>query len=185
MNYSAQDIFSTGEQFYAASIVLNKQLLVTEHFHLYIPPLNTNLALSIELYLKCLYIIDKNEYPSRNHNLGDIYSKLNEKTKTCINELYNELVLNDKDLENLESELLEIDAALNQASRSFINWRYNHENKYGSFLTGDILSLVLRYYILMNNSDWEDEKMKEFLQQYQSFVKLRDPSKPMIHQVKN
>lgn len=184
MNYSAKDVFKTGEQFYATSILINRKLFETGHEHLYVAPLNTNLSLAIELYLKCLYIIDKNQKPPNSHKLINIYKDLDEETQMIINELYNDVVSIDEDIIQLKQYssdvAVDLESALKQMSQAFVNWRYTHEGEYKSFIVGDIFSYVLRLLIKYKNPNWVDEELEKFIAEEKDFYKLNGPLKPVI-----
>jgi hypothetical protein len=158
MDYSAKDVYRTATQYYAASSAINEKLIATNNVGIYIAPWITNCALAIELYLKCLYFMDRGRKAPRNHDLNQLYRALGEENRITIKLFYDQFVGLDQTVQNMKSHYPETDLDLNivlpQINKAFVNWRYNHEGNFTSFPTGGPLVQALKARIEMVNPDW-------------------------------
>lgn len=118
-----------------------------------------NLAFSLELYLKCLKIIETGSQPKKIHNLHNLYQSLSPGSKTKIENYYEEFIQSNPLAIAVKSEFkdikLDIDTALSEADKAFIEWRYIYEFRPKGFSTGvgDAVKAVRRY-ILELKPEW-------------------------------
>jgi hypothetical protein len=158
MNYSAENVFRTGEQFFAATNAISEKLSQTNNVQLYLAPYITNMALTIELYLKCLYFMDTGKKPPRSHDLKQMYNALKEESKAWIRAQYDFFVSIDEGIKvmklNVPEMQTELEVVLKDINNAFMNWRYNHEGNLTSFPTGGPLSQALRARIKTLKPEW-------------------------------
>lgn len=89
----------------------------------------TNLAFSIELFLKCLILIETQK-PTTGHDLGVLYSKLSPNTQSKIESEFNKLYLNSAALKTLPDKAMKlhtIQEVLETNSNTFEKYRYFYE----------------------------------------------------------
>lgn len=159
MNYSAKDVYRTATQYYAASIAINEKLSETNNVGIYIAPWITNCALSIELYLKSLYLMDRGKKAPGTHDLAKLFRALNEENRIVIKLFYDQFVGMDQTVQKMKSQFpeteIDLDVVLKQINKAFVSWRYNHEGNFTSFPTGGPLVQALKTRIEMINPDWK------------------------------
>ncbi|MED0688046.1 hypothetical protein [Anoxybacillus ayderensis] len=159
MKYSAKDIYRTGNQFFAASKTLNEKLSETNNVGLYIGPIITNLALAIELYLKCNYVLDRGKRPPNSHDLYNLYTGLNQESRNLINVLYEKFLEIDPAVKVMKEQMPEVDlkieSVLRQMNKAFVNWRYNHEGNFTSVPSPGPLVQALKARIEIENPEWK------------------------------
>ena len=141
-----KSIFNSAESFYrGAKIILEsagKQMFDPNSttFQLPILPCITNMAFSLELYLKCLFAIE-NVNIKRTHKIYDLY-KLSKKTKS-------EIAKNILEYKEFEKNLEEI-------SNAFEEWRYSYEKEKLSIDINKIDKAIIVFHdmIIQIHPDW-------------------------------
>ncbi|ARU60706.1 hypothetical protein CBW65_06110 [Tumebacillus avium] len=159
MKYEAKDIYNTANSFLAASNALNQKLSETNDVGTYIAPIITNAAFSIELYLKCIYLIE-NKKPAPNiHQLDKLYKGLSDESKAVIEVIYNVLIIQSgTDMamkEKVPETNLDLDSVLKGMSSAFINWRYSFEKRFTGFAGSGPLINALKSRIKILEPGWE------------------------------
>ncbi|MGY4796022.1 hypothetical protein ACVNNN_13550 [Lysinibacillus fusiformis] len=158
MNYNAKEIYNTAKSFLAASIALNKKLSETNDISTYIAPIVTNTSFSIELLLKCIYMIEKGQPAPNIHHLDKLYRKLSDESRTIIEMIYDMLVSQSQTTMVLKQKVpemkIDLDSALKEMSSAFINWRYSYEKKLTGFPTAGPIIDALMGRIKILEPDW-------------------------------
>lgn len=99
-------------------------------------PYIVNASLSLELLLKWLLYIEKNEW-IRGHSLISLFEKLSQESKGLVNLKFAELVNKNKSYKNIEKFIkkelsinikLNVASILSKSSLAFENWRYAFED---------------------------------------------------------
>ena len=128
----AQKIFDNAEIFHLAYQLLNKQGIII--------PSVVNGALAIELYLKCLYMLEKQKR-EKIHDLERIFDKLSIETKKTLEENF-ESSINKKEVKESLSEMERISKIksqtnfrtfLEETGKVFVRARYFFEREQFSF----------------------------------------------------
>lgn len=120
-------------------------------------PIVMNCAFSIEVYFKCLYMIQKEEYPPHVHDLQELYDKLTKENQTAIVELYAQGVAKEPQWAHLPFTMV-----LDWAKKAFVEWRYDYERwrhrnpKSRAFANGEILCEAVRERIVQLKPDWKN-----------------------------
>jgi hypothetical protein len=158
MNYTAKDIYNTANNFLAAANVLNEKLSETNDIGTYIAPIITNTAFSIELYLKCIYMIEKGQPAPNIHHLDKLYRKLSKESRDMIEAIYDMLVPQSQTLMVLKQKVPEmktdLDSVLKEMSSAFIKWRYSFEGNITGFPASGPIIDALRSRIKMLKPEW-------------------------------
>ncbi|MHB8076672.1 hypothetical protein [Desulfosporosinus fructosivorans] len=158
MNYTAEAVYRTGNQFFAASTAISEKLSQTNDLQLYLASFVTNMSLTIELYLKSLYILHREKKPPLSHDLKQMYNALNEENKSWIKNQYNHYLNIDEGIKVMKSKVpemeTELEVVLIQIYKAFVKWRYNHEGNLTSFPTSGPLSQALRARIKSLKPEW-------------------------------
>lgn len=154
MNYTAKNIYDSANKFKVASDALSEKLSLTNDVETYIAPFIVNAAFSIELYLKCLYMIENNKPSRYTHNFFDIYKHLSNDSKGFIEAVFNMLLEQDSLFKELQKRIpstdTEFESILREAGNAFARWRYSYEGKLTSFPSSNsiITALILRIKML-------------------------------------
>lgn len=90
-------------------------------------------AFAIELYLKCLFRIERNANPPHGHHLLTFYNMLSAPRRQRIKEIYVELIKNSRHANAVMSHqknphLYDFDRVIQEASNAFITFRYGYED---------------------------------------------------------
>jgi len=159
LNYSAEEIYNTANSFLAASNALNQKLSETNDVGTYIAPIITNTAFSIELYLKCIYMIEHKKPAPNIHQLDKLYQKLSEENRIVIKMIFDMLVPQSKTDMTLKEKIpgteLNLDSVLKDMSSAFINWRYSFEKRLTSFAASGPLIDALKGRIKILEPKWK------------------------------
>lgn len=157
MDYTAKDIYQSANNFLAASNALNEKLTLTNDIGTYIAPIITNTAFSIELYLKCLYLIEKGK-PAKGHFLDKLYRDLTKETREIIEVTYDMLVPQSQTIALLKQKVpnmkTDLESVLKEMSNSFVKWRYSYEGGITGFPASGPLIDAIRLRIKMLKPDW-------------------------------
>ena len=91
-------------------------------------------SFAVELYLKCLYVLDTNKVPPCGHDLLNLFEALNSATKSLIREAFDRSVRDHPILSNLSLfnpeavKTTDFKRALEAARDTFVKRRYLYEN---------------------------------------------------------
>jgi len=158
-------MYMLAEQYYKASEILKEQItdkpwgssaprLLVEFF-------------SIELYLKCLFVLDTNKSPIKGHNIKSLFGKLETHTKNAIRSTFNQTISSNFVLSNIDlfnpdaAKTLDFDRLLTVSKDTFDKRRYLYEELpsgewFYSYLLRDAIRTVtkmdIRLHITNNNS---------------------------------
>jgi hypothetical protein len=158
MNYTAKDIYTTANNFLAASNVISQKLSETNDVGTYIAPFVTVTSFAIELYLKCIYMIETGKPAPNIHDLNQLYRKLGEESKIVIEMVYNMLVQQDPTVNALKEKVPEmktdLDSVLKEISGAFIKWRYSYEKKLTGFPASGPIINALKGRIKILKPEW-------------------------------
>lgn len=157
MNFSAKEIYDQANNFLAASNVLNEKLRETDDIGTYIAPIITNTAFCIELYLKCIYMIEKGQ-PAQGHFLDKLYRKLSKESRDLIEAIYNMLLPKSQTDMFLKQQMPEmktdLDSVLKEMSSAFIKWRYSFEGNITGFPASGPIIDALKGRIKILKPEW-------------------------------
>lgn len=157
MNYTAKEIFITANNFLAASNALNEKLSATNDIGTYIAPIITNTSFCIELYIKCIYMIEKGQ-PVHGHFLDKLYRKLSKESRDTIEAVYDMLLQQsptDIALKHKVPDMkTDLGSVLQDMAKAFIKWRYRHEGGLTGFQASGPIIDALRHRIKMLEPEW-------------------------------
>jgi hypothetical protein len=157
MSYTAKDIYNSANNFLAAANVLNEKLSETNDIGTYIAPIITNTAFTIELYLKCIYMIEKGR-PTQGHYLDKLYGQLSKESRDMIEAIYDMLVSQSPTVMILKQKVpdmrTDLNSVLKEMSRAFIKWRYSYEGNITGFPASGPIIDALRTRIKMLKPEW-------------------------------
>lgn len=147
MNYNSKEIYNTANKFLAASNALNQMLHQTNDVSTYLAPIVTNTSFTIELYLKCIYTIEKNSPAPNIHHLDKLYRKLSKESRDIIEAIYNMLLpKSETDMflkQRLPDMKTDLESVLTGMSSAFVKWRYSYEGNLTDFqATGPIIDAL-------------------------------------------
>jgi hypothetical protein len=90
-------------------------------------------SFAVELYLKCLYVLDTNQVPEATHDWMALFKALASETRVIIRDAFNDNVRKDPVLRHLKlvnpqaPALTDFDISLQVAARTFDKRRYLYE----------------------------------------------------------
>ena len=146
-------VFDTASAFDRAYHILSATLTDKPYVRAPSPPLYTCAALSLELYLKCLLIIEHGSY-IEDHDLSKLFNLLRSQTKRALKKRYAKWVKE----ETVFPELLNFttfEALLEACKLTFTKGRYSFElNPFSWTLDG--LTVATKERILRLHPDWAD-----------------------------
>lgn len=158
MDYTSRDIFDTANNFAEATRALNEKLSTTNDVGTYIAPIMTNASFSIELYMKCIFMIENGRPAPKIHELDKLFARLGDDSKAFIGLLYNKFVGGSPSvkalLENVPEVKIDLPSVLKEASRTFEKWRYRFQKNLTGFPTSGQLMDALRARIQMLKPEW-------------------------------
>jgi len=117
----SKEIFNAAKSFYSGAKVIlesaqsNMRDQTIKTFHFPILPCITNMVFSLELFIKCLLVVE-GKNPRHIHNIYKLYEELSEKTK-------NSLFIK-------ASERKEGESLLQEIANAFEDWRYSYEKSF-------------------------------------------------------
>lgn len=126
-----QKMYQLAERYSEASLLLDDQAK-GEPWACSAPQLLID-SFAVELYLKCLFVLDTNESPSRGHDWQELFDALKPYTKTAIREAFYRCIHSDPVLPYLPiinpeaSQVLDFDRSLAAAKNTFDKRRYLYE----------------------------------------------------------
>lgn len=159
----AKEMFDTAEAFDLASKLVSfekyKRELNGDYSLSYhgIAAIVANHAFAIEMYFKCLAIIEKGEF-LRGHKLLDQYNFIQQSTRDKIKAYYDDFVQHNPTLERWKTQFrklpdMNLVAVLQQANNAFEEHRYMPEGDHQTYLASDV-SKALKKYILGIKPNW-------------------------------
>lgn len=158
VNYTAKDIFNSAKSFFKAFQAVSSRLSTTDDVTLFAPIITLD-AFCIELYLKCLYMIENSRpFHHNTHDLYTLYMNISEDSRGHIKTLHQFIAENDQQVKQLMvlagNFSLELEGVLSEIRGTFLNWRYNYEKNINGFPTGHIILMAVRERILDLNPTW-------------------------------
>jgi hypothetical protein len=88
-------------------------------------------AFALELYLKCLLVIEHNAAPPEEHNPKELFRLLRRQTKQSLRRQHNEWAPKQQAFQNLKKHIpdweFDLDSLLEQAQDAFTQLRYSYE----------------------------------------------------------
>ncbi|MDQ0191183.1 hypothetical protein JI721_04145 [Alicyclobacillus cycloheptanicus] len=161
MRYDAQDVFKTATGFDAATAAIVAKLGQTNDIATYVSPFVTVASFTIEVYLKCLFMLDHGRPAPRSHKWDTLFGQLSKENRVEIEKLYNQFVATDPLVQDMVQRVpgtkLDLSSFLKDAGSAFVNWRYMYERKLTSFPTSGPLIRALRERIQTLKPEWFEE----------------------------
>lgn len=158
MNYTEKDIYESANNFYLASLAVNEKLSKTDDIQVYIAPITTLTSFSIELYLKCIYMIENNKPAENIHGLDKLFDALGDESKLLIKFFYDNFIQQDLLVNELKKQVPELNTnledVLKESSKAFIKWRYSYEKNLCDFPSGTTIINALKARIKTLKPDW-------------------------------
>lgn len=158
MDYTAKDIFRVANSFATASSVISERLSETGDVGTYIAPYITLASFAIELYLKCIHMIDNNKPAPSTHELYRLYANLSEESRIVIEMVYDLLVEQDPVIKATKEKVPEmktdLDSVFKEISSAFTKWRYSYEKKLTGFPASGPLLTALKGRIKILKPEW-------------------------------
>jgi HEPN domain-containing protein len=127
-----RQMYQLAERYSEASELLEKQARGTDYGAS--APMVLVDSFAVELYLKCLFVLDNNEAPQNTHDWKELFKGLKPHTKTIIREAFEQIVQKDDVLRNLAfinpeaPEVTDFNNSLEVAARTFDKRRYLYED---------------------------------------------------------
>ncbi len=151
MSNSTKKMFDNAEIFFKASNVLSR--VISEGHPEAIVAVNTNMALSLEIYLKCLQVTETNSFRFRRiHEILTLYQNLSHESQSKIEQYYNLHIKDNPTIMAMLSQFpntnLSITHVLSEINKAFVDWRYIFEGKGGSFYGVDTIIMAVKSRIL-------------------------------------
>lgn len=126
-----KDIYRLAEQYYETSLFL-KESSKGNREKMSAPRILVD-SFAVELYLKCLYVLDKNAAPPGVHEWDTLFDALASHTKAAIREAYDRIIKSDPVLSNIEiinpeaGIVKDFNRSLIVAKNTFDKGRYSYE----------------------------------------------------------
>jgi hypothetical protein len=126
-------MYQLAEQYSEASRLLEEQAK-GEEWGSSAPQLLVD-SFAVELYLKCLFVLDTNIAPLEEHDWEKLFNALLPQTKTAIREAFERIVRSDPVLRNLKVinpeavKVTDFDRSLTAAKNTFYKRRYLYESQ--------------------------------------------------------
>lgn len=122
-----ESIYNTAQQFENTANYLAQQIPLSMPKPPVIP-FAVNVTFSVEMYLKCLILIETKEPPKKIHELHDLYKSLSNDSQTSIRMEFEKLTQNSP-FQNTKGTpfatmKIDIDSVLQRMNRTFVGWRY-------------------------------------------------------------
>jgi hypothetical protein len=133
MAIDPERIFTTAQLFHESDFVLSTHATQRKDYPFFISSA-VNGALALELYLKCLILIDTGKAIQNTHNYWILFQKLKRETQTEIKDWYARLPpslieiasQHDPGLKEQNKEFT-LEAELKRSQDAFVMWRYVYE----------------------------------------------------------
>lgn len=147
----ARDIFLQAARFELAAMLLKDQLTIHRKFH-FMPPFVTNAAFALELYMKCMIVMQGGEVPAE-HDLEYLFSNISRVTKAKLRKRFNTISIEQKIFEKPD-----LDSLLKMSKDAFVFLRYAYEEDSGDKGTGFglwPLLVCIREFIFEAKPEWK------------------------------
>ena len=120
-------------------------------------PMGTNAAFTLELYLKCLLVIERDEY-FEGHDLKRFFCRLKGRTQNLLRAHHAEFIKDKPDFKAMaqSGRKVDLETLLKEARNSFMEFRYAYEEPYGketSFALGGLI-LGIKQIIFERFPEW-------------------------------
>ena len=132
-------IFKQGAFFEIASIILEHDMSIRDrhgrtgivvHFPTLIPAV-VNSCFCIELYLKCMLVIENPALKPRGHSLLDFFNSISNGVQQRIKHYYDESAATDPSFQAMQTQFpnlsYDLISVITESSDSFQKWRYAYE----------------------------------------------------------
>lgn len=158
---TAKQIFLQARRFRNAGNLISQALSQTNDVDMHIGPIIVNKAFATELYLKCIYYIEKGRAPKKGgHDLGKLFRQLSNESRDTISGYFEALNSMDPLHLELKKHVPELDESLEKildaASHAFVSWRYNYEYKPTSFQSSSSVLTAMEICIFQYRPEWND-----------------------------
>jgi hypothetical protein len=130
-------------------------------------PLGVNLALSLEIHLKCLITLERTR-PSETHDLEKLFYRLSPETQERAERIYDEVRVTDavclREAELLRrrgwdpEDVFSLRAALRKSAHAFLRLRYAYEEPTVSDFTLSPLIIAINRIILERKPEWNPSR---------------------------
>jgi hypothetical protein len=128
--------------------------------------ITANLALGLELYFKCLTVLDNKE-PKRDHDLKSHFDALSLGNQNAIRKAHKSYLENDRQRDarlaeirqngQNPDEVLDFDSSLNKSAKAFVQSRYPFDPLYETHTyTAGPIEIATRTLIVDLNPAWDD-----------------------------
>lgn len=160
-------IFRLAESYTEASLILRREM-GGDGFEKSAPRLLVD-SFAVELYLKCLYVLDTNKKPKRGHDWLKLFQALKPETQLAIREEFKRIIDSDVVLRNLETinpeaaKLKDFNRSLEAAKDTFDKRRYVYEGFsekewfYGHMLQQSVRNIAVMDIRLSGEVAYKDE----------------------------
>lgn len=120
-------IYKVAEQFEHTANMLSTQM-GTSGAHPPVSPFVVNVTFSIELYLKCLLILETNRRPKNSHELHTIFNRLSSESRSIITSDFQNSISSDATIRVMKTQFpdlkVDIQSVLLGMNNAFKEWRY-------------------------------------------------------------
>lgn len=161
-----KEIFKQGYRFRNTAAVIGN--LYDDNEDLYKGPFIVNAAFSLELYLKCIYLIENpNQKIPHFHNLDDIFYALSKDAQDYSIRIFSATNRGLSSYQALKHFTIDFDwtlqSVLKRASKAFVKWRYSYEydeSDLPDFLSVTAIITALEATILLLRKDLKEVASK-------------------------
>ena len=152
----AKDLFMSAQRFREAADVLSKHISENLELHLG-QPYAVVCAFSIELYLKCLLVMERGSYP-RDHDLEELFRNLGSGTKGTLTRRFNSLDEKSNRRAAMRKDGFQTDlkTELKRSKDAFelLRYAHEHESKRAAFGLSLLIPCLVQV-IFEKQPDWE------------------------------
>jgi hypothetical protein len=156
--FDARSAFAAGDSFYRLAAMSAEQVNKAFEIRYVAAASSTNLALSAELWLKCLRMRNGSSLPLRSHDLRALFDDLESLDRDRIRSSYAALTSNSPQLRQIKAQLptidFSLDTVLDEVRDSFVQWRYVFESANRSSYGFIYLSYAIRDRIVELEPGW-------------------------------
>ncbi|OGX78214.1 hypothetical protein A6395_13410 [Exiguobacterium sp. SH31] len=156
----ARQIFLQARRFTNAGGILGDKISETNDLDLYLAPFIVNTSFAIELYLKCIYVIEQDKEPKFIHHLDELYNKLSKESKGYISTVFEMINQTEHSYHALKDKVPDFDwsieGVLRSSSKAFVNWRYSFQSEVTGFPSSRAVISALEACIFILREDLND-----------------------------
>ncbi|KTR27887.1 hypothetical protein RSA11_04275 [Exiguobacterium indicum] len=160
MEDKAKLIFEQARRFRNAGAILGNKLSETSDPGLYMAPFIVNSSFAIELYLKCIYVIETKEEPKYVHKLEQLFDNLSDFSQFITSDIFSRLNEQEGSYHALKDKVPDFDwslrGVLESASQAFVKWRYSFDGDITSFPSAGAVINALEACIFVLREDLND-----------------------------